>query len=343
MNNSEFYDVVAELRKSGKTWEEIRKFLFKSKTISNGAKWEDVRNRFQEVAARVAAGEIDLEASTEYEKAIAQIDKYIGRTDRLINPKKKSNSNTKTEKILVIGDNHIPYTDWERFWLAIDSGVEAGCDVLVINGDFCNGDRLSTHAKFKHEDFKAEIAQGRTVLETLCEKFAKIYLLDDNHIGDRWRRFLGNVVSPDLHFLMMHPYDYMCNGLTNVVRANSLHKNFPDELGHFMIVGDVMFSHAFVSGSDGESVRKVSDWYDKWKSTLSLPDVNAFVHGHTHCLTVNHRPNKVHIQSGTTASLEGLKYSLDGYIKGSPPVYGYTILTLVDGKLDQSEIRQVKM
>jgi hypothetical protein len=142
---------------------------------------------------------------------------------------------------------------------------------------------------------------------------------------------------------MMHPYDYMCNGLTNVIRANSLHKNFPDELGHFMIIGDVLFSHAFVSGKDGESVQKVAGWYENWKSTLGLSEVNAFVHGHTHCLTVNHRPGKVYIQSGTTASLEGLKYSLEGGLKGSAPVYGYTILTMVDGKLDQSEIRQVKM
>lgn len=341
MINNKFFGVVTELRKEGKTWLEVRNFLFKAKAITNQTTEKDVRLRYQELAARVASGEVDLESENDFEKAIAEIDEFIGRSARAakslrVEPKSKN-------KVLVISDPHIPYFDRERLWKAVNEGLEAGCNILVINGDYLNGERLSTHAKFKHESFKEEVAFGTAILEQFCELFEVVYLLDDNHVSDRWRRLLGNMIPADLHFLMTHPYDYMCAGLDNVVRACDTHKDFPDELGHFMILGDAMFSHGFVCGKDGESVRKVQKWYHSWKDTLKLPKVRVFLHGHTHKLGINFDTDGAIIQTGTLASLEGLRYSMEGNLKYEPPVWGYTILEQNDGVTDLATIRVVKL
>lgn len=341
MKNKEFFELVQEFRKNEKTWEEIRKYLLKIKFISNQTTWSDVRNKFQEMAARIVSGELDLCEKSEFEKACEKIDEFIGREFSAKVPKViKQNPN---RKILVLSDPHIPYCDYEKLWKAVKAGLEDGCDTLVINGDYLNGDRLSTHAKFKHESFQQELSEGTKVLEELTKLFDVVYLLDDNHVSDRWQRFLGNVIPPDLHFLLTHPYDYMTRGISNVIRAGQTHSQFPVELGHFMILGDAMFSHGFVSGKDGESARKVEAWYYKWRSTLELADAKVFLHGHSHCLTMNHSPDSVVIQTGTFASLEGLRYSLEGHLKSSPPVIGYTILEQFNGITDQSTIKLVKM
>lgn len=340
MTNNQFYEVVLELRKEGKTWEQCARFLLKAKAVSNKVTGNDIRDRFQEMAARVAAGELQLSEESEYDKACRLLDEFIGRN----NPQEHKEINEcEIENILVISDPHVPYQDNDRLKKAIDIGLENGCTTLVINGDYLNGDRLSTHAKFKFESFQEEVATGVAILEELRKKFNKVYLLNDNHVGDRWRRFIGNMIPPDLHFLLTHPYDYMCKGMNNVIRAGQTHNQFQEELSHFMILGDAMFSHGFVSGKDGESARKVQGWYKNWKTTLNLPPVRVWLHGHSHNFGIAFDPDGAVIQTGTLASLEGLRYSLEGHLRSTPPTYGITILKQHNGVTDLSSIRLIKL
>lgn len=347
MLNKEFYELVTQFRKEKRTWEEVRKLLVKTGSVSTKATGDDVKKRYQELAARVAAGEIDLEVKDEFAKAVELIDEAIGRV-RENRPKKlaralgKSSRKPGDRKILTIGDLHIPFVDHDKLWEAVERGLDEGCNELVINGDYLNGDSLSTHAKFKMHSLEEEVAFGAAILEQLAEKFDTVYLLDDNHISDRWRRWLGEKVPPDRHFLMIHPYAYMCDGIKNVVRAGQTHDQFPDELSHFMILGDIMFSHGFVSGKDGESVRKVKHWYSNWKSTLNLDTVRVWAHGHSHNLGINFDADAAIIQTGTFATLEGLRYALEGNLKYSPPVYGYSILEQFGGVTDLSTIKIIK-
>lgn len=341
MLNKEFYELVTQFRKEKRTWEEVRKLLVKTGSVSTKATGEDVRKRYQELAGRVAAGEIDLEAKDEFARAVELIDEAIGRVrdNRLAEKTAKVNPN---RKILVLSDLHIPFVDHDRLWGAVERGIEEGCDTLVINGDYLNGDSLSTHAKFKQQSLEEEVAFGASILERLAEKFDTVYFLDDNHIHDRWRRWLGEKVPADRHFLMTHPYDYLCRGIGNVIRAGATHQNFPDELSHFMILGDCLFSHGFVSGKDGESVRKVKHWYSNWKDTLKLEKVRVFCHGHQHQLGVNFDVDAAIIQTGTLATLDGLRYAMEGNLKFSPPVYGFTILEQFNNVTDLSTIRVIK-
>lgn len=345
MTQNQFYKVVQDLRKDGKTWEECSRFLLKARAVSNKTTGDDIRKRFQELSARVALGELNLEEKeSEYDRACRQINEFIGRNiDVDVDVEQREIIEYETEKILVISDPHVPFQDNEKLWKAVNKGLEEGCTTLVINGDYLNGDRLSTHAKFKFESFQEEVATGTALLEQLRVLFNKVYLLDDNHVSDRWRRFLGNMIPPDLHFLLTHPYDYMCRGMNNVIRAGQTHKQFPDELSHFMILGDCMFSHAFVSGKDGESVRKIQNWYHNWKSTLKLNAVKIFIHGHVHESSLIHEPDGAIIQVGTLATLEGLRYSLEGNLKYKPPVYSCVILEQTNGITNMENIKLIKL
>lgn len=343
MLNSLFYSSVLDMRLAGQDWQTIHKNLLKTKAISSTASVQDVKNRFIDLAAEVLNGNADCvsEEASAYETAIDKINKFIGRKDKHVKEAQKTDSNIR--KILVISDVHVPNYQADKLAAALEIGKKEKCNTLVINGDFLNGDRLSSHAKFKHENFKDEIAEGRALLEKFCKQFEEVYLLDDNHVHDRWRRFLGNNVAPDLHFLMTHPYDYMCNGLNNVIRSGNLHEEFKDEISHCMFLGDAMFSHGFVSGKDGASVRTVREWYNKWKPAFNFPDARVFLHGHQHKLGINFDFDSAIIQTGTLANLDGLRYSMEGHLKGNPPIWGCTILTQIDGVTDLSTIKVLKL
>jgi predicted phosphodiesterase len=345
MLNRDFYNTVLGLRQDGKTWQEVQRFLIRTKTVANTTSIDEIKNRFFNIAAKVVSGEIDLDENDVFQKYVEKIDQFIGCKEQ--SNQLKELPNGLSQKILVLSDVHVPNYDAERLAKAIQIGNESECDTVVINGDFLNGDRLSTHAKFKHENFKEEIAEGRAMLEMLARQFDAVYMLDDNHVHDRWRRFLGNNIAPDLHFLLTHPYDYMCHGLKNVVRSREMLpqecRGFEEELSHCMFLGDAMFSHGFVSGKDGGSVRTVQGWYRKWKPAFNLPDARVFLHGHTHALGVNFDYDSAIIQTGTLANLEGLKYSMEGHLKGNPPVYGCVILEQENGVTKLDTIKVIKL
>lgn len=343
MLNSVFYSSVLEMRSAGQDWPTIHKNLLKTKSLSTTTTVQDVKNRFVDLAAEVINGneEVVSDEKSAYETAVDKINQYIGRKDKQVKEAQKTES--KVTKILVISDVHVPNYEADKLKAALDIGKKEKCNTLVINGDFLNGDRLSSHAKFKHENFRDEIAEGRALLEKFCGQFETVYLLDDNHVHDRWRRFLGNQIAPDLHFLLTHPYDYMCNGLQNVKRSGELHDEYKDEISHCMFLGDAMFSHGFVSGKDGASVRTVKEWYSKWKPAFNFPNAKVFLHGHQHKLGINYDFDAAIIQTGTLANLDGLRYSMEGHLKGNPPIWGCTVLTQVDGVTDLSTIKVIKL
>jgi predicted phosphodiesterase len=349
MLNIDFYNTVNGLREDSKSWQEVQRLLIKTKAVATTTTIQEIKDRFFRIAAQLMAGEIELEDSNLFNKYVEKVDSFIGRNPTKLKKKSKDDYCTDHEKILVLSDIHVPNYDQEKMAKALEIAKQENCSTLVINGDFLNGDRLSTHAKFKHENFKEEIAEGRALLEKFAELFDRVFMLDDNHVHDRWRRFLGNNISPDLHFLLTHPYDYMCHGLNKVgvYRSGDVMpqgcKGFEDELSHFLFVGDAMFSHGFVSGKDGASVRTVQGWYEKWAPVFELPKARVFLHGHTHKLGVQFDYDSAIIQTGTLANLEGLRYSMEGHLKGSPPVHGCIILEQISGVTQLESIKVIKL
>jgi predicted phosphodiesterase len=345
MLNKEFYEIVLELRKQNKTWIDIHKHLLKTKLLHTSTTVGDIKDRYMDIATNKITGnnEDTEDEVSSFDCAVEKVNNFIGRENKKVKTKKESEKESKTKKILVISDVHVPYFESSKLARALEIGKEHKCTELVINGDFLNGDRLSTHAKFKFESFKDEIAEGRALLELFCKTFEKVYLLDDNHVHDRWRRFLGSNISPDLHFLLTHPYDYLCSGLDNLVRSAYTHEKFQDEVGHCLFVGDAMFSHGFVSGKDGASVRTVQQWYSKWKPVLNFPTARVFLHGHTHSLGINFDFDSAIIQTGTLASMEGLRYSLEGHLRSSPPIHGCIVLEQEKGHTKLDSIRVFKL
>ena len=340
-NNKFIYDYCKEKHEANNSWESIIRLLVKEKHISKDATIENVRSIYRDIAGHVAAGEIIQDDGSRYDLAFDHFSQFIGKTSDKFIAKKKSPTTPK-DVILCIGDTHIPYFEEEKLFGVLKTW-QGKANKVVICGDFLNGERLSSHAKFKHESFKEELAKGRTVLEYISSLYDEVYLLDDNHVDARWKRFLGLDVQPDLHFLMTHPYDFLCKGLTNVIRAKDTFNKYGEDIGHCLVLGDALFSHGFVSGKDGGSARKVEQWYSKWAPLLELPPVRVTVHAHSHGLGINYGYDSAVIQNGCFASMEGLKYSLEGQLKSSPPCYGYSVVTQYNGKTDFSETNVYKL
>jgi predicted phosphodiesterase len=342
MNRKQLYDYCKRKRGENYEWSSILRFLVKDGKLARTTTVNELKEIYKDVAAHLAVEGKFNEDGSKYDEVYESFCKFIGKVANSF-PVAPIADNKGKDVILTLSDIHVPNYDKGKLINTVEQW-RGKANILVINGDFMNGDRLSTHAKFKHESFKEEIAEARILLEYLASAFQKVYLLDDNHVDDRWKRFLGNDVAPDLHFLTVHPYDYLTKGLDNVIRAKDTFDNeFKDEIGHFLILGDCMFSHAFVSGKDGKSARTVKDWYDKWRPVFNLPNIRMVIHGHVHQLSINYEYDFAVVQAGTFANLEGLRYSMGGHTKSSPPCYGYTVIVQENGRTDFSQTRIIKL
>lgn len=81
-------------------------------------------------------------------------------------------------KVLVLNDIHIPFHDPEALAIAIESGVERGVNMVLLNGDIMDHYALSKFIKDpKRRDFPAEIRAGKKFLSGLRKTFPKAQLV----------------------------------------------------------------------------------------------------------------------------------------------------------------------
>jgi predicted phosphodiesterase len=120
------------------------------------------------------------------------------------------------ERLLVLGDIHVPFHDKRALAAAIEYGTDAGVDAVLLNGDLCDFYNISRWERDpRQRAFKYELEQIRTVLEVM-QRFlpgARIYFKSGNH-EDRYERYL-KLKAPEL-------LDLECLSLGNVLGLDKL-------------------------------------------------------------------------------------------------------------------------
>ena len=98
----------------------------------------------------------------------------------------------RARKVLVLSDLHIPYHDKRAAELAIQAGLDADCDAVLLNGDFMDFYGISSHERDpRQRKFIDEIEMGREILGILRQAFAgkQVWWKLGNH-EERWERWM---------------------------------------------------------------------------------------------------------------------------------------------------------
>lgn len=343
MDKLKLYNFCKTMREEGSDWLSVWRACVKVDLITKEVGLQELKAVYRDVAGQIAAGET-VTAPGGYNDSVQAFFDFIGKTNDAIagNVKVKQDDNVIT---IVITDVHVPYHDMEKIEKVVKrwSGV---AHRLVIGGDFLNGTQLSSHPKTIVEDFKKECTEGRVLLEYLASKFPEVVLLDDNHVHSRWGRYISKVLTPDLHFLTIHPYDFLTAGIPNVVRAKATHSfEHRDEIGWFYVFGDAVIAHAEVSSAvDMKPARKVEEFVRKWRPVLELPEIRFVMQAHCHRLGIVHETDSAVAMTGCMVTLEGLTYSMSAELKGHPPTHGYVVVVQdKNGKTILEECQVVKL
>lgn len=96
--------------------------------------------------------------------------------------------NIKGDKILLLKDIHFPYHDEEALGIALQYGIEKGCDTLYLNGDILDCHTLSRWEKDpESRSFSQELETVRSFLQMVSPLFKKVYYKEGNHEERYWR------------------------------------------------------------------------------------------------------------------------------------------------------------
>jgi predicted phosphodiesterase len=103
-------------------------------------------------------------------------------------------------KVLIMSDLHIPYHELEAIQVALDYGIESGCDAIYLNGDVIDFARISRWSKDPHSpNVQVEVDMVREFLYGLTGFGLPIYYKMGNH-EERWNAYLLQN-APELHDL----------------------------------------------------------------------------------------------------------------------------------------------
>lgn len=350
MEKIKIYETCDGLLKAGKTWIDIHKEVKRLKLITTKTTVNELKSVFRDVAGEVAVNGKPEEQS--FDDHVAEFFRFIGKTRTNIAGRQAAKRQAGKVITGVISDVHVPYHDMDKILRAVDALKEQGATRLLIAGDFLNGTQLSSHPQLVFEDFKKELLEGRTLLEMFSADFPDgVIMTDDNHVHSRWQNYIAKTWRADLHFLAMHPYDYMTAGLTNVTRSNSMNdlgpmaEEFRKEFGWFAKIGDALFTHAEKhSANEFKMVRDIGEWFRKWEPILNLGPIRVIGQAHNHNVGMLHEADRILCFTGCMVGLGGLTYSMSAKAAGSPPCHGYVLLVQDEnGVTDIEETRVVRL
>jgi predicted phosphodiesterase len=96
--------------------------------------------------------------------------------------------NIKGDKVLLLQDIHFPYHDEESLAIALNYGIEKGCDTLYLNGDIMDCHTLSRWENDPEaRSFSQELETVRSFLKMVSPLFKKVYYKEGNHEERYWR------------------------------------------------------------------------------------------------------------------------------------------------------------
>jgi hypothetical protein len=266
----------------------------------------------------------------------AEVDRYRGPCEPR-EPKERI-------RVVAAADFHIPYYHKRALSELILREAEK-TDVLIIGGDFGDGQAVSTHVKYEHVPYEVESAEKTLVLQTLSEYFPKIiYLKGSNHadrVEKRIREMLprdvvaaiaemtGGVLNPDVAMVKRYPN----------VELGSWKTPHGIEMGWLTVFGDVAFCHAEnYSKVPGSVLRSLEERLSDNKKVWGLPDLRGVVQFHTHAQAyLPWRSDMLLIEPGCMAEPMGYQHSAGR--GGRPQRVGYVVMEFEDGKLDFDSVK----
>jgi ribosomal protein L18E len=338
MSNQLLYEGIRGLLDSGKNWEQITRAMKSQGLVGTSVDTMELRKIYRELVEKSSS--VSLAEFDSFDKKIADFFKFIGKERANIQKSKIERTADADENTIIISDVHIPYQNDKALFRMLEE-TKGIAKKLVIAGDFMNGNQLSKHPKVLHEDFRVECQEARKWLEIFSADFEEVVLMDDNHISRRWNDHLADTWRPDLHFLAMHPYDYITAGLENVTRAGvtQMH-NFSDETGWFYQQGDAVFTHAELHTANPFAITaKIKSWLNEWKRHFNMGDIRLVGQAHNHNVGVLHSDDGMQLFTGCMLSLDAVRYSMSAKCAGKPPVLGYVVLNQKNGVTDLEKTR----
>lgn len=269
---------------------------------------------------------------------------YIGAAqDRYQGPAKPRQKGNR-ERVVACGDLHIPYHRKDALAELITHEAHQ-TDVLIIGGDFGDGQAVSTHMKYELVPYEVEQAEKTLVLQALSEAFPKvIYLRGSNH-SDRVEKRIRENLPKDVIAAIMD----MTGGVLNPDVA--MVKRFPNislgswetangiPMGWLAMYGDALFSHAEVFSSvPGTALRTIAERVENHKHTWALPEVRGIFQFHTHAQALfPWRADMLLCEPGCMAETMGYQSAAKG-AKTSQRV-GYAVMEFEDGRLDFDSVQ----
>lgn len=131
-------------------------------------------------------------AGNEQKKKASNKSLFVEKSPYFTLPKsaiiKRMPVNIKGDKILLLQDIHFPYHDEEALSIALQYGIDKGCDTLYLNGDIMDCHTLSRWENDpESRSFSEELETVRSFLKMVSPYFKKVYYKEGNHEERYWR------------------------------------------------------------------------------------------------------------------------------------------------------------
>lgn len=259
----------------------------------------------------------------------------------------------KTERIAILSDIHAPWHDGPKLIQACEEAIAAGCETVLIAGDFFEYHRISSHAKSKSCTFEQELAGCRLAAEWIASQFKRRMYLKGNH-EDRWERFVGNEIAEEIRFLVPDVTKLVLDGLDYEYVGHQAvmgDGNDKDVVWLAQVGRDAIVTHCQLSSAQqGVNLERLKLWLAEWGGVLGFTDRPRFITtGHTHRGTVHHEHDRVLVETGFLASwdVQDYQYKSPGGAQlrnRKPGTHGWTLLVQEDGvtNLRESGFRRLR-
>lgn len=266
-----------------------------------------------------------LEPKSFIDQAYSALEKLIGTTNNLPVLEKKR---TIPGRIAIGGDLHGIYADLE----AVTKFCQDPAEEAWIMGDILDMYSASRYtSSIDHITMKAELAQGRVLMEMISASFKTVKIIIGNHDNRPLRRV--QEWFPQLLPLIISPAELICKGLPNVEFLNYTVENTNPSgafgtdhtLDYMGVQGDCVIGH-FENFYGKEAARQCEKWISEWKHILKLPtDPKVIAQAHVHRLGMEITPQgRILISTGCLC--RPMEYQMINHGKYQPPTVGYVAI-----------------
>lgn len=270
------------------------------------------------------------------------LDHFIGRK-RIPKTKPPKWKPGKTQRIVVAGDFHAPFTDNDAVaTLIAEEGPRT--DTLIVSGDLMDFYSISRFLKYERVTIEQEIAATDALLGQLSAAFPDVLIVSGNHDSQRFEKQLRTFLAPE----MIHVIELLTGGNLSVIHM--LAKRYPNvrfapqkagslSLGWMTQVGDLLVTHAEkYSRVPGAALRQIDEGLTDFADVYALKPWRVLIQAHTHQLGMfPFKADRLLVEGGAMCLTHG--YQMTARMGGRPQRIGYVTLAQHDGVTDINSVR----